>query len=137
MQLALAAGEGEAVLADLGVVAVGQLPDESIRLGGAGGGLDLLLAGVGAAVGDVRADGVGEEERIFRDQSDGGPQRVQGQLADVVAADQDGAVGDVVEARQEQGERVDLPEPEEPTTARVSPGRISKLRPSRTGRSWA
>ena len=28
---------------------------------------------------------------------------------------------------------MDLPEPEEPTTARVSPGRISKLRPSRTG----
>ncbi len=28
---------------------------------------------------------------------------------------------------------MDLPEPEEPTTARVSPGRISKLSPSRTG----
>ncbi len=32
---------------------------------------------------------------------------------------------------------MDLPEPEEPTTARVSPGRISKLSPSRTGRSWS
>ena len=100
--LALAAGEGEAVLADGGVVPVGQRGDEAVGLGGAGGLLDLLLGGVGVAVGDVGADGVGEEEAVLGDEPDGGAQGVLGQLADVVAADEDGAVGDVVEAGQQE-----------------------------------
>ncbi len=100
--LALAAGEGEPLLADLGVVPGGQGVDESFRLGGAGGGADLLLAGLGVPVGDVGADGVGEEERILGHQSDGGAQRVVGQLAHVVAADADGAAVGVVEAGQEE-----------------------------------
>jgi hypothetical protein len=103
--LALAAGEGQAVLADLGGVAVGQLGDEAIRLSGAGGGRDLLVGGVGAAVRDVGADRVREEERVLGDQADRGPQGVEGELADVVPADQDGAAGDVVEAGQQQGDR--------------------------------
>ncbi|MDQ0684004.1 hypothetical protein QFZ56_002967 [Streptomyces achromogenes] len=78
--LALAAGEGEAVLADLRVVAGRELGDEPVGLGGAGGLLDLLLGGVGAAVGDVGADGVGEEEGVLGDQADRGPQRVEGEL---------------------------------------------------------
>lgn len=103
--LALAAGEGEAVLADLGVVAVGEVPDEAVRLGGAGGGLDLVVRRVGTAVRDVAADRVREEEGVLGDQPDRGPQRVEGQLADIVAADEDGAVGDVVEPGQQQRDR--------------------------------
>lgn len=100
--LALAAGEGQSVLADGGVVAVGQLGDEPVGLGRAGGGRDLFLGRVRAAVGDVGAHGVGEEEGVLRDQPDRGPQRLGGQLAHVVPADEDGAAGGVVEARQEQ-----------------------------------
>ncbi|SCE47781.1 hypothetical protein GA0115253_105726 [Streptomyces sp. Termitarium-T10T-6] len=100
--LALAAGEGEPVLADGGVVAVRQVGDEPVGLGGAGGRLDLLLGGVGEAVGDVGADGVGEEEAVLGDEPDGGAQGGLGQLADVVAADEDGPVGDVVEAGQQE-----------------------------------
>lgn len=89
--LALAAGEGQPVFADLGGVPVGQLGDEPVGLGGAGGRLDLLVGGVRDAVRDVGADRVGEEEGVLGDQADGGAQRVEGQLAHVVAADEDGA----------------------------------------------
>lgn len=102
--LPLAAGEGQAVLADLGVVAEGQIGDETVRLGGAGGLLDLVLGGVRVSVRDIGADRVGEEEAVFRYEADGGPQRVLGELADVVAADQDGALRHVVEAGQQQGD---------------------------------
>lgn len=131
--LALAAGEGEAVLADLGVVALGQLGDEPVGLGGAGGGLDLLLGGVREAVGDVGADGVGEEEGVLGDESDGGAQGVEGEFADVVAADEDGAVADVVEAGQEQRDG-GLPGAGGTDDGDGLPGRISSENPSRTGR---
>ncbi len=103
--LALAAGEGEAVLADGGVVPVGQVGDEAVRLGGAGGPLDLLLGGVGDAVRDVGADGVGEQEAVLGDQPDRRAQGRLGQLADVAATDEDGPVGHVVEAGHQKGER--------------------------------
>lgn len=62
------------MLADGGVVPVGQRGDEPVCLGGAGGLLDLLLGGVGEAVGDVGADGLGEEEAVLGDEPDGGAQ---------------------------------------------------------------
>ncbi|GHJ18900.1 hypothetical protein TPA0909_05140 [Streptomyces albus] len=99
--LALAAGEGQSLFADGGVVAVGQLLDETVRLGGLGGGADLFVGGVGRPVGDVLADGRGEEEGVLGDQSDGAAQRVECQLADVLAADAHGAAGHVVVARQQ------------------------------------
>ena len=61
--LAFAAGEGLAALADEGIVAVGQLQDEFVGVGGAGGVDNLLPRGVGAAVGDVLGDGAVEQER--------------------------------------------------------------------------
>src|SRR5690606_41063116 len=100
--LARAAGEGRSVLADGGVVAVGQFADEAVGLGGAGGGGDLFVGGVGPAVRDVVADGVGEEEGVLEDQPDRGAQGRGGQFPHVVAADEDGTPGDVVEARQDR-----------------------------------
>ena len=52
--LALAAGQRESPLADHRVVAVGSALDESCAPARAGGGLDLVVGGVGAAEGDVR-----------------------------------------------------------------------------------
>ena len=100
--LALAAGEGQAVLADHGVVAVRQRGDEVVGLRGPRGGVQLLVGGVRAAVADVGAEGVREQEAVLRHQSDERPQGVQGQLAHVVAADPHGARRHVVEAGQQQ-----------------------------------
>jgi len=58
-----------------------------------------------AAVRDVGADRVREQEAVLHHQADRGAQRVQGQVADVLAADPDGAAPDVVEAGQQQGDR--------------------------------
>lgn len=102
--LALAAGEGEPVLADGGVVAVRQVGDEPVGLGGAGGLFDLLPGGVGEAVGDVGADGVGEQEAVLGNEPDGRAQGRLGEFADVVAADEDGPVGHVVEAGHQEGD---------------------------------
>ena len=54
--LALAARERVAPLADHGVVALGELEDEVVGARRARRGLDLLVGGVGQAVGDVVAD---------------------------------------------------------------------------------
>ena len=72
--LALPARERVAPLADHGVVAVGERADELVGVGGDGGGVDLLVGGVGPAVGDVVADGDREEEGLVLDDADGGAQ---------------------------------------------------------------
>ena len=99
--LPLAAGKGQALLADHGVVALRQPVDELVRLGRPGRRQDLLVGGVGAAVGDVGPDGVGEQEAVLHDQADRGPQGVPGHVGDVVPADPDHAGLRVVEARQQ------------------------------------
>ena len=63
--LPLAAGQGQALLADHGVVAVRQAGDELVGLSGPGRGDDLLVRGAGPAVGDVGADRVGEQEAVL------------------------------------------------------------------------
>ena len=61
--LALAAGELQAVLADLRVVAGREAHDEIVRMGGLGGGDDLRFAGAELAERDVVADGAAEQVR--------------------------------------------------------------------------
>ena len=68
--LLFAAGEFQAALADLRVVAFGQGFDELVDLRGSGGRLDLGLRRVGAGIGDVDADGVVEEHGILGDDAD-------------------------------------------------------------------
>ena len=100
--LALAARQREALLADHRVVAVGQLDDELVRAGGAGRGLDLGVGGVGPAVGDVGAHGVGEEERVLEHDADLRAQRVERDVAHVDAVDADRPGLHVVEAGEQQ-----------------------------------
>ena len=102
--LPLAAGESKALLADHGVVALGQPGDELVRLGRLGRGDDLLVGRVRPAVGDVGPDRVGEQEAVLHDQADRGAQRVAGHVGDVVPADADRAGLRVVEAGQQQGQ---------------------------------
>ncbi len=102
--LPLAARQSKALLADHGVVALGQPDDELVRLGRLGRGDDLLLRRVRPAVGDIGPDRVGEQEAVLHDQADRGAQRVAGHVGDVVPADADRAGLRVVEARQQHGQ---------------------------------
>ena len=69
--LALAARERDPALADHGVVAVGQLLHELVRLREPRDPLDLGVVEIRRAEGDVLPHGRGEQERILRDDPDG------------------------------------------------------------------
>ena len=64
-ELALADREVLAALLQVRLVAVLEAHDEVVRADGARGLLDLFVGRVRAAVGDVLADGAGEEERLL------------------------------------------------------------------------
>ena len=72
--LPLAAGQSQALLADHGVVTVGQPDDELVGLRRLGCGDDLLIGGVRPAVGDVVPHRGGEQEAVLHDQPDRGAQ---------------------------------------------------------------
>ena len=100
--LALAAREREPLLADDGVVAVGQADHELVRLDRARRGFDVGVVGIGPGERDVVADGVGEEERVLEHDADLLAQRRERDVADVDVVDADRAFVHVVEARQQQ-----------------------------------
>ena len=58
-----------------------------VRPNGLGGGLDLGVAGVGAAVGDVVADRAGEQERLLGHDAELAPEGAEVEVAQVVAVD--------------------------------------------------
>ena len=72
---------------------------------GAGRGLDLLLRNMGLAVGDVVAHRVVEQHRFLRDDADLRAQRGEGDVAHIVAVDQDASGGHVEEARDQMNQR--------------------------------
>ncbi len=103
--LPLAAREREPALADQRVVALGQALDELRHLGRLRRGAHLLLGGVGAAVGDVGPDRVGEEEGVLEHHPEGRPQLRQAQLPHRHAAEAHPPVLRVVEAGEQLGDR--------------------------------
>src|SRR5699024_11218699 len=66
------------IFGDDGVVALRQAHDEAVGVGLPRRGLDLLLGGVGAAVGDVVPDGGGPEPGILKHHAVAGPQGLPG-----------------------------------------------------------
>ena len=66
---------------------------------------DLVVGRVGTAVGDVGADGVGEQERVLEHDADLAPQRVERHVAHVDAVDADRPRLHVVEAGEQQADR--------------------------------
>ncbi len=68
--LTLPAGQADALVADECVVALRQMLNESMRLGGSRGGFDLFRGGVGAAVGDVLAHGAVQQQDVLGNQTD-------------------------------------------------------------------
>ncbi len=88
--LALSAGEQDPMFADHGIVSVGELRNEGVGEGGTGGLFDLVERGVGAGVGDIVADGTGDEGRVLGDDAD-----LAAQVGDV-----EFVVGDVIGANR-------------------------------------
>ena len=76
-----------------------------VGLGRPGRVLDLLARGVGAGVGDVVVHGRREQERVVGDGRDLVAQAQEVDRADVGAVDVHGALGDVVQTRQQRHER--------------------------------
>ena len=103
--LALASRERHAELSDRRVVALRQRDDEFVGIGGLGRGHDVVHRLARVAVGDIGAHGVVEEEGELGDDRDLRPQRAQRVVADVDAVDGDAAFTDVVEARNQVGDR--------------------------------
>ncbi len=96
--LLLPAGELDAALADEGVVALRQVVDELVGIGGLGGRDHLGLGGIRAAEEQVLAHRAVEEEDILQDDADLPAQALEGVIVQVAAIQGDGAVGHVVEA---------------------------------------
>ncbi len=99
--LLLAAGEGDAPLADQGLEAEGELEDFGGDVGDAGGAFDLGFGGVGCAEGDVVGDGVGEEEGFLWDEADVFAEVGEGVVADGAVVEEERVGGGVVEAGDE------------------------------------
>ena len=112
----------EPALAELGVVAVLELPDEVVGADRAGGGLDLLVGRVRAPEGDVLADRAGEEEALLRDDPELAPERGLGDVAEVDAVDRDPAVASGRRSGRAAWRSSTCPAPVWPTSATVVPG---------------
>lgn len=100
--LSLAAGEVHAGFAEHGVVAVLELGDEVVRAGDARGAFDLFARGCRMAEGDVRGDGVREEEVVLEDDADVRAERLHRKVVQRDAVEGDASGGRVVEARDER-----------------------------------
>ena len=94
--LLLPAGQLYAPFAHIGVIPVGQLPDEAVGPRLLRGSLHLLPGGAGQAVGNVFIDGAGEHVHLLLHHADVLPQAALGQLGDVLTVDQDASAADVV-----------------------------------------
>src|SRR5215211_1609040 len=103
--LPLSAGEEPALLPDHRVVPFGQRLYKPVGVGRSGGGGDLLLGRIGLPVGDVLTNGAVEDERLLQQYSDVLTQRVEAQLAKVVAVESDNASIWIIEAQEQLRER--------------------------------
>ena len=102
--LALPARQGGAVLAQDRVVALGQLLDEGLGLGAAGGLPHLRGIRVPRAPRDVLEGGGPEDDRLLQHQGDLPPERRQPDPAQVVAVDGDAPALGIEEAQHEPGQ---------------------------------
>ena len=76
--LALAARQGDAALADAGVVALLQRGDEGVSVRGRSGANDLIETGIGSAVADVLGEAVVEQGGILRHEGEAAPAAAAG-----------------------------------------------------------
>ncbi|MNL18460.1 hypothetical protein D3C87_1396050 [compost metagenome] len=86
-------------------LSVTQLADELIGLGAGRGTADLCVARIGAAVGDVVANGTVQQGSILGDHADGAAQAVLRDVRDVLPVNANLPAVDVVEAQQQVDQR--------------------------------
>src|SRR5690606_38192 len=103
--LLLSAAEFYTPFADDGVVAFGHFVDEFVRVRHAGGFAHFGLRRVAAAVENVFPDASAESDVLLLHDADAFAEGAYLHVADVLPVDQDGAHGDVVEARDEIDQR--------------------------------
>ena len=103
-KLLLALADVAAVFGQDGVVARRQPLDEAVGVGGFGRRHDLLVGGVGFAVGDVLPHGAGPQPGVLQHHAVAAPQGGAGGLADVGAGHPDAAAVHVVKAHQQVDE---------------------------------
>ncbi len=103
--LLLSAGQLEAALAHLRLIALGRADDEVVDMRGARHRLYLGRAGAGFAVGDVVANGVVEQHRVLRHDADGAAHTGLRDLGDVLAVDQNAPGLRRVKAKQQTRQR--------------------------------
>ena len=102
--LALAAGEGTAQLAHRGIVALGQLPDETVQRRLFAGRFHLGTGGIAPGNFDIVLDGVVEQFRLLRHKALLRPQRSGIHAADVLCTKADAAAGNIPETEQQPQE---------------------------------
>ena len=104
--LALAARQLLAALADHGVVALRQRRDELVGLGQPGGLLQLVVRGVGPAVGDVLPHRALEQEHVLADVARStAAQPPAGRRSDLHAVERDPPAGRLVQPQQQLDDR--------------------------------
>src|SRR5437867_11500442 len=112
--LSLSARETSAALAEDGLVSVGKLADEAVRVRGAGGRDDLLVGeAFGGTVRNVVSYRVVEEHGVLAYDTGEAPERRERNLTRVDAVDEDPSRGRLIEARDEIDECA-LPRPAGP-----------------------
>src|SRR5262249_33356672 len=89
--LLLAAGQFEATLANLGIIALIKFIDKFVGVGGFGGSFNLFWRGFGVGVGNVFFDGAAKQRRLLENHADTGTQAGLGYLADVLVINADTA----------------------------------------------
>src|SRR5262249_42627165 len=103
--LALAAGEFDTAVADQGLVALGKAGDKIVRIGLAGGVLDIGATSTGSAVGDVVGNGAAKQQYLLRHDRHLVTQMAQRVVAAVSAVDQYPARVGVVKTEQQRDNR--------------------------------
>ena len=103
--LALAAGETDAPLADPGIISQRQGRRVVVDLCGDRGIDQRGLLGLRIGVGDVAIDAVVEQEDILLNQANRVAQRIERDVANILAVERDPPARHVVEARDQQRER--------------------------------
>ncbi len=115
----------------------GQVGDHRVEPRPARGLDDLGLARIEPAIGDVLADGAGEEEDILLDDADLAAQSGERHVADIDAVDGDPPGIDLVEARQQATEASSCRHRTDRRRQRFRRPRWSGRRPLSTGRPGA
>ena len=101
----LSTAQAVAAIADVGLITVLERGDELVCVGDARRAFDIGLARTRCTECDVVRHGVVEQDAVLGNNAHERTQVGDAQIADVMTIDEQGAAGDIEEARQQIGER--------------------------------